>query len=633
MSPSHTDSTGTATAGRGEHHRRKWSSLADRLASWGPNKPWVRRLLALAGVVILAACILFALRPKAGAEIVIIRPHQGGRIHKAIPGRSVLLKAIVRTKPGTLLSHAWDFGDGTEPTTTNVRDYYNLGASHTYKDAKAGDRFTASLTVTNRETGGKAKKRYRIQFVEPTETHRKEVAINDGLWAIHVAAKRKDTPIDGQIGWWDDKYWVGVTAMNVLAMELMGYDLSGDEWANPYVEDVRRGLNRFVQALSPHKIAEQKPKGSGRRKKTAPQYEISDQKSKNPDTNGNGNGLCVSGRQKEMYETPIVLMAFAGSRGPRRKAVAAHESVIGMTYRDIVTDLVDYFAWAQNEQGRGRGGWRYTANYRDSDMSATQWPVLGFMAAEKAMKVHAPPWVKTELRQYLKTVQGKDGGFGYQSPGSSVGLTAAGMMCLHYCGVPPDDARVANAVKVIAKNWKSDNIGSLYAMYNVMKAAMVGEEPISKFGDHDWRAEYTKHLLGRQQANGLWRTDRYITNPTFATSLAIMILGEKFLPPRAFPWWILPLIILIVAAVLGRTLLAIWWRKWLTRRAMRSAASDEDEKRGHGGVLSQWWRRRRARTTEAPTSDGDASEGGDGHSPQWWQQHGDGADGGASEDT
>jgi hypothetical protein len=103
--------------------------------------------------------------------------------------------------------------------------------------------------------------------------------------------------------------------------------------------------------------------------------------------------------------------------------------------------MADFLAFAQNENSVWRGGWRYVPNYPNSDMSVTQWPVIGFEAAEFnpdfSGLIDIPDWVKTELKNnFLVYDQGADGGFGYVSPGSNVPRTGAGLACQAWVGLP-----------------------------------------------------------------------------------------------------------------------------------------------------------------------------------------------------
>ena len=88
----------------------------------------------------------------------------------------------------------------------------------------------------------------------------------------------------------------------------------------------------------------------------------------------------------------------------------------------------------RNESGGGRGGWRYGANYSDSDNSVAQWPVLGLIAAEQ-WGIYAPDWVKSELNYWVNYVQNANGCSGYSYWGNAVNI--AKLIISFFMKLPP----------------------------------------------------------------------------------------------------------------------------------------------------------------------------------------------------
>ncbi len=146
-------------------------------------------------------------------------------------------------------------------------------------------------------------------------------------------------------------------------------------------------------------------------------------------------------------------------------------------------------AFAQNEPDVGvwRGGWRYGPNYDRSDMSVTQWPVIGLEAADSNFGTSVPQYVKDELEIYLEADQDPDGGFGYTAPGGNVARTGAGLACLAWIGTSVADVPVTSAVSFIDNNWIWDNMGNLYAMYAVMKGMRGFEPDLTLIGSQESR--------------------------------------------------------------------------------------------------------------------------------------------------
>jgi hypothetical protein len=250
------------------------------------------------------------------------------------------------------------------------------------------------------------------------------------------------------------------------------------------------------------------------------------------------------------YETGIVMMALQASASPDR--VFPNHPSCATTFKDVLEDCVDWCAWAQCDSGDGRGGWRYTAYNNqsgDSDNSVSQWPVLGLLAG-KAWGINAPDFVKTELQTYWLPFSqyihpgdpSNHGGFGYgDSLDPNVARTASGMVQLRYCDADTTNFRWDAARNWIGNNWSSDNIGNLYAMYAVMKAAMTAKpRPIWWFGDHEWQPEYDDTLLAVQDTNpaspyyGSWPLEWGYFQIMLSTEWALLIL-QKVVPPSAIP--------------------------------------------------------------------------------------------------
>jgi hypothetical protein len=352
----------------------------------------------------------------------------------------------------------------------------------------------------------------------------KEEAIEKGLaW---LAAQQDDT------GAWNLGYYpVGSTAFAVLkfehhAKEILKIDPFSDEYI--YKDNIVAGLKYLFENAAFQDIGVQ-PAGD-------------------PDVNlVNGKGIYFSSG-RTLYETGIVMMALEASCHPEFKVDAPGSLVSGWTYEDVMKDTVDFVAWAQNDAGNGRGGWRYNPNSGNSDNSVSQWPALGLMSAA-GWGIGAPDWVKTELEDYWLTYsQGGDGCFGYTGPGSyvsgPVGVTAAGLIELTYCGVTTDDTRWEAGRECICKNWANSNIGNLYAMYGVMKASMTAQpEPIWWYnctcGTHEWQPEYDVSLNDSK----ICEDDKCYWNPgswgnkVLGTEWALLILQKVVPPPPQNPLW------------------------------------------------------------------------------------------------
>jgi hypothetical protein len=252
------------------------------------------------------------------------------------------------------------------------------------------------------------------------------------------------------------------------------------------------------------------------------------------------------------YETPICAMALISDGDYNRVITCGDEGLRGKTRRDVIQDIIDFIAFAQTDTGNARGGWRYEANTA-ADMSVTQWPVFAMMAAEEAVDINPPGWVRDELlNSWLSYVQDENGVFGYDSPGNpTTASSASGIISLIFCGVSPNDERIQKAVEAIASRWDNSNIGDFYTMYSIMKAAMLVDPQIQKFGEHDWRTEYSEHLFSTQSADGSWPSQRHAPD-NIATAFGVLLL-TPIIFPEALPisWvWIIGVAVIILAGII-----------------------------------------------------------------------------------
>ena len=439
--------------------------------------------------------------------------------HDVYANRIATLKAVVKggAPPYT---YTWDFGDSTSQSYPETVSR-NLEAKHQYT-ASATNLFNAQITVTD-SVGSSVSAIYPVKlWVNPSRGVEVNVAIDDALWWLHKnLVFFTSNGIDyGMLS--RGNYPAGTTAMALQAWVLNGHKPNGDA-NNPYTESALRARNYILSQILPICIAPETIAGTTG--------------ARNPDSNGNGKGLYVKNGHR-LYETGLVLMALSTLKDPNLV--------------ETVQDLVDYLAYAQVEPdaGGGRGGWRYDTNYRESDMSVTQFPLLGLEAAEYHMKtkgVTIPLYVKEEIKNnFLYFVQNKGqggsnfGGFGYSGPNSwvNVAKTGAGLMGLALNGFPFSDPRVTSALQFIDEHWyqavedptgnnQAYNIGDLYAMYAVMKGMKSFEmrgADTTHIGGHDWYGEYAQWEIQNQQDNGTWQSPVNSYGPYVDTAFGVLLL-------------------------------------------------------------------------------------------------------------
>jgi hypothetical protein len=433
--------------------------------------------------------------------------------HDTWNGNTVVLKGTAHDPDGDaeLATYEWDFGDASSKVTGTVTNPYAIEATHVYPVSPDGTPYTATLTVWD-TNGASDTDAYPVIVRTKTLDVEVNVAIDDGLWWLHEGAYRSSSGGIDYARWSSyGGYYTSATAETVLAFEMQGHQPIGNPDEDPYVETVQRGLN---YVFSQTRVAS-----------------IGNQPAGDPDTNGNGKGIGVSS-SREPYEIGMVMMAIAASGDPTLTANTGPTGVIGSTYEDILTDMVDMCAWGQNDYGGARGGWRYAWNYGSSDNSVTQWPIIGLEAAENNWGITAPGFVKTELDTYWLTYsQNADGSFGYGGPGgSNIARTGTGICGLNYVGLPASNSRVVNAVNWLSNHWAE--FGNYYGMYAVMKGMRTANPEITMVGTHDWYAEYARYIVDDQYNDGHWY---YGYGNVLATDWAILILTPSTyrLPPVA----------------------------------------------------------------------------------------------------
>jgi hypothetical protein len=429
--------------------------------------------------------------------------------HDTYNGKEITFKAIARGGNGTY-NYEWDFdGDGTYDVANTVNDRYDLSAKHTYPDQLFDRIFIARVRVSSGGDIVTAEYPVRVHATT-TQSVRVNVAIDEALWWMHQHMLRWDSGNLGYGALTDQP--LGATGAAVQAWENQGHKPGGNYAINPYVEDVQRGLNLILSRSYP--------------------YPIYTEDTRDPDTLVNGYGIH-SIFQSQLYETGIVLMALASTGDASLINEVGGFGLYGRTYGDIAQDMADFLAFAQNEPDVGvwRGGWRYAPNYDRSDMSVTQWPVIGLEAAESNFGTSVPQYVKDELEIYLAANQDPDGGFGYTAPGGNVARTGAGTACLAWIGATATDARVTSALGFIDNCWNWDNLGNLYAMYAVMKGMRGFEPDLTLVGSHDWYAEYAEYLIASQYGDGSWTGDVWFGRDLSTATGVLILTPEVFVSP------------------------------------------------------------------------------------------------------
>jgi hypothetical protein len=467
--------------------------------------------------------------------------------HDTYAGKAVTLKGTCDQPPSGGYEYSWDFGDGTSTAFANVTNKYVIEAKHTFAGV-ANTVFTTRLTVRNKTTGETGSKEYYVALRDKTLSVEVNVAIDEGIWFLHKAQYRYNSGgVD--YGIWDRDVgygpyvalsYYGIDAANVNAFEVNGHLENGNP-DNPYVETVARGMRQIFTFLYATGIGVQ-PKGD-------------------PDSNLNGLGVSVN-QGNPMYQLGFLMDAIVASGTPNAVASTGTTNIVGRTYKDIVQDMVDYYAWAQYDSTPPAGGWRYNPN-EWPDNSVCQWAAIGMIAAEKSFGCTVPQWVKDWNKVWLQYSQNANGGFGYTDTNPVWGwwaTTPSGMVQMVLDGIGRTTPGSPSWNK--AETFVRDNFGNTggagnaikdyyYGLFSFVKSMLLhntdgvpGSDPITLLQSQtpgvapiDWYAAeaskgaptdgVARTLVGDQDPGGFWWGHNQDGNQyRFETAWAIIMLNR-----------------------------------------------------------------------------------------------------------
>jgi len=121
-------------------------------------------------------------------------------------------------------------------------------------------------------------------------------------------------------------------------------------------------------------------------------------------------------------------------------ADAAQDEVIRNKCRLAIDLILRSQKVSKNDSNRG--GWRYSPDSGDSDMSVTVWQTMALRAAKNA-GLDVPREAIDDAVGYIRRLYQPDtesrggtkmGGFGYQTKGREISTTAEGLLAMQVCG-------------------------------------------------------------------------------------------------------------------------------------------------------------------------------------------------------
>lgn len=209
--------------------------------------------------------------------------------------------------------------------------------------------------------------------------------------------------------------------------------------------------------------------------------------------------------------------------------------------RDRCHQGIDLILRAQKvpKNDNNRGGWRYSPDAGDSDMSVTVWQTMALRAARNA-GFDVPKEAIDEAVRYIKrgyepgdrgNKNAMTGGFGYQGRGRELSTTSEGLLALLVCG-----DYVSEEVKGASERLFRDGIkpGERWFFYTTYYYAQSMYQRGGKYATEGERL-VADVLLPLQSREGWWEGlggEERGGGKVYATAMAVMSLAVKnhFLP-------------------------------------------------------------------------------------------------------
>lgn len=209
--------------------------------------------------------------------------------------------------------------------------------------------------------------------------------------------------------------------------------------------------------------------------------------------------------------------------------------------RDRCRKGIDLILRAQKipKNEANRGGWRYSPDAGDSDMSVTVWQTMALRAAKNA-GFDVPKEAIDEAVRYIKRCYQSDdtkregrpmGGFGYQGRGRELSTTAEGLLALMVCGDYESEEVVGASARLLQDGIRQGERWFFYTTY------YYAQGMYQRGGKHAQEGERVVEnvLLPVQSREGWWESmggEERSGGKVYSTTMAMLSLAVKnhFLP-------------------------------------------------------------------------------------------------------
>ncbi|MCX5677012.1 MAG: terpene cyclase/mutase family protein [Planctomycetota bacterium] len=203
----------------------------------------------------------------------------------------------------------------------------------------------------------------------------------------------------------------------------------------------------------------------------------------------------------------------------------------GMTDRKDVRDTLKRAVEVILRAQSPTGGWRYNPRPEDADISVTVMQIMALASAREA-GIHVPTQVIDNAVKFVQGLQVRSsGGFGYtgpQQPGFA--RSAAGVMALLMCG-QRDSRAVLVGLEYLRRLPESKFFEERFYYYGHYYAIQAMYQAGESYYQ-EWYPRIRDALLPQQKPDGSWSGGGEEGDPSYATSMSILILGVpyRFLP-------------------------------------------------------------------------------------------------------
>jgi hypothetical protein len=171
------------------------------------------------------------------------------------------------------------------------------------------------------------------------------------------------------------------------------------------------------------------------------------------------------------------------------------------------------------------GGWRYTPDAGDSDLSCSGWALMALRSARLNGAVLPDDAIEKAVLYIKRSQRASDGAFSYQGNNGQHAetLTGAAILCLELCGrhLDPDALKGAQFVR---KTYRRSLAGGGSAYYGLYYTA----QGLFQLGGEQWR-EFESWMyetyMKKQQPDGSWNGEN---GSVYCTSMAVLAFAVPY---------------------------------------------------------------------------------------------------------